>query len=426
MKSKRLVLPLLCLLLCCGCSSAESEITADEKPQIIIAESHTAYYTDFFAENSVHDLYIEISETDWQAILDNPEAKEYCSVTVTIDSEIISNVGFRTRGNSSLRMALRRKSERYPFRLKFDKYIEKQRFLGLDELILTNSNDDPSYLREYLGYEAFRQLGMEVPLVTFFNLYINGELRGLYIGVEAVDNRYLNRVFGEHRGNLYESGLQATLEPEMDLELMEQKKGQDTGKEDIAELIRVLDEMPLGEKGEIENVLNVDSVLQYFAGNAVVHNWDDYAGQFCHNYYLYRHNGLFYMIPWDMNESFLQTQAFYRGSDGARQDIAIPITGEATLEARPLVEKLLAVSEYNQRYLAYCDSLRQWLENIPETLSILHARIQSSAKNDPTSFFSYEEFQRQFDPEYSNGLAGFCTERASFLKECMPSLMAGM
>lgn len=418
---------LLCLTLCCGCDSAEPEVTGkagDEDSYARIAEPDAAYYTDFFVENCVHDLYIEIGETDWQAILGNPEAKEYCSVTATIDSETISNVGFRTRGSSSLRMALRRRSERYPFRLKFDEYVDNQRFLGLDELILTNSNDDPSYIREYLGYEAFRQLGMETPLVTFFNLYINGELHGLYVGVEAVDNRYLNRVFGEHRGNLYEAGLQATLGLEMDLELMEQKKGQDKSKSDIAELVRVINEMPLGEKGEIERVLDVDSVLQYFAGNAVVHNWDDYAGQFSHNYYLYSHNGVFHMIPWDMNESFLQTQAYYRESDGARQEIAVPVTGSATLEARPLVKNLLAVSEYNQRYLAYCDSLRQWLDSIPEVLSTLQGQIQSSAENDPTSFFSYEEFQRQYDPDYSNGLAGFCKERADYLKERLPVLMS--
>lgn len=420
MKIRKLILAssLLCLALCCGCGSAEPKTAEDKESR----GSDTAYYADFFAEDCVHELYIEISEADWQAILDKPEAKEYCSVNVTIDGEAVSNAGFRTRGNSSLRMSLRRHSVRYPFRLKFDEYVDNQRFLGLDELILTNSNDDPSYLREYLGYEAFRQLDMEAPLVTFFNLYINGELHGLYVGVEAVDNRYLNRAFGEHRGNLYEAGLQATLEPEMNLKLMEQKKGQDKSKSDIAELVRVIEEMPLGEKGEIERVLDVDSVLRYFAGNAVIHNWDDYAGRFSHNYYLYNRNGLFYMIPWDMNESFLQSQAFYRESDGARQDIATPLTGGATPETRPLVGKLLAVPEYNQRYLAYCDILRQWLDSVPETLARLQARIQDSAENDPTSFFSYEEFSRQYDPDYSNGLAGFCRERADYLKERLEEL----
>lgn len=379
-------------------------------------------YPDFFAEEMVHDLYVELADEDWEAILADPEAKEYYPAAITIEDTTISQVGFRTRGNSSLRMARRQRSERYPFRLKFDEYVEDQRFLELDELILTNSNDDPSYLREYLGYEAFRQIGMEAPLVTFFNLYVNGELRGLYVGVEAIDNRYLNRVFGEHEGNLYEAGLQATLETDMELEILEQKKGTDESKQDVEELIRILNDMPEGEKGEIEDILNVDSVLQYMAGNAVLHNWDDYAGQFAHNFYLYMYEGKFQIIPWDMNEGFLQTEAYYRESDGAQTDILTPITGESTLEERPLVENLFAVPEYYEQYLAYCETLRQWLETLPEELEDLYARIAPSVEADATGFFTYEEFEQQFDADYSEGLAGFITEREQYLEERIPEL----
>ena len=383
-------------------------------------------YIDFFAEEQVHGLYVEIREEEWAAILAEPEAKTYYSVTATLDDITITDVGFRTRGNSSLRLRSQRGSERYPFRLKFDKYVDDQRFLGLDELVLTNSLDDPSFIREYLGYEAFRQLGMAVPYVTFFNLHINGELYGLYVGIEAVDNRFLNRAFGGHSGNLYESGLSATLTPRMDLALMEQKKGGDESKTDVIELIRILDEMPLGEKGEIESILNVDSVLRNMAANAVIHNWDDYAGYFCHNYYLYAENGIFHMIPWDMNEVFLQTAAFYRPSDGSRQDIATPITGGADPEERPLASKILAVPEYYERYLGYCEILGRWMETLPTTLTALCVRIDSSVESDPTRFYTYEEFQRQFDSDYHNGLAGFIKERVDYLSERLPELMKAL
>lgn len=284
----------------------------------------------------------------------------------------------------------------YPFRLKFDKCVNNQRFLGLDELVLTNSLDDPSFVREYLGYEAFRQLGLAVPYVTFPNLHINGELYGLYVGIEAVDNRFLNRDFGGHGGNLYEAGLEATLTPGMDLEAMEQKKGKDESKADVAELIRVLDEMPLGEKGGIERVLDVDGVLRTMAANAILHNWDDYAGVFCHNYYLYAENGFFHLIPWDMNETFLQTGPMYRPSGGSRQDIATPIIGNVDPEERPLATKLMAVPEYYERYLEYCDTLRQWLETLPSTLRALLERIAPDVESDPTKFYSYEDFERSF------------------------------
>lgn len=426
---KRLIVITVCCILptvMSGCAQpgpADNEYVQITENDSASQGTTTDFYEAFFAQETVHDLNVSIHEEDWEAITEDPEAEVYYSAVITIDGETIENVGFRTRGNSSLRMAQRYRSQRYPFRLKFDEYVEDQRFLGLDELVLTNSSDDPSYLREYLGYEAFRQLGMTVPLVTFFNLYINGELHGLYIGVEAIDNQFLNRAFGGHDGNLYKADLQATLLPDMDLALLEQKKGDDESKTDLTDLIRILNEMPAGEKGEIETVLNVNSVLQYFAGNAVIHNWDDYAGRFCHNYYFYQQEGMFYMIPWDMNESFLQTQAYYQPSDGASQDIATPITGDAVIEERPLVEKLLAVPEYYQQYLMYCDQLREWLESMPDMLAGLYERIADSAAADPTGFYGAEEFDLQFDSGNPDGLAGFVTERAVYLADRLPELL---
>ena len=211
----------------------------------------------------------------------------------------------------------------------------------------------------------------------------------------------------------------ADLMMDMDMELLEQKKGMDESQENLSELIRILNEMPFGEKGEIESILDVNSVLQYMAGNSVIHNWDDYAGQFAHNYYFYMNDGLFRMLPWDMNEGFLQTQAFYRESDGARQDIASPITGNATPKERPLVEKILAVPEYYEKYLEYCETLRQWLQTLP----VLKERIASGVKQYSTSFFTYGEFEQEFDSGYHNGLAGFVKECEAYLTERLTELL---
>ena len=386
-------------------------------------QEEAASYVEFFTQAQVHDIYVELDEKDWQAVLDSPEEKEYYTADVSIDGSEIENAGFRTRGNSSLRAAGWRHSDRLPFRIKFDEYVDGQTFLGLDEMVLNNGNDDPSFLREYLGYEAFRQLGMEVPYVAFFNLYVNGKPHGLYVGVEAVDNSYLDRTFGGHKGSLYKAGEGATLEADTDLDLMEQKKGSSQDKSDIQKLIRILDEMETGEKGEIESILDVDSVLRYFAGNAVLHNWDDYAGQFCHNYYLYMDNGRFHMLPWDMNEGFLQTGPFYRPSDGAKQDISTPITGRAVLEERPLVMKLLSVPEYYQEYLEYCGILTEWLKEVSaERLDSLKEEIQTFVEQDQTKFYSYQKFEQQFLADNRNGIAGFIRERIRYLEEALDGL----
>ena len=269
-------------------------------------------YVEFFKEMKVHTLELEMKQEDWNFLLYNPFAKEYRTANVIIDGERYDNTAIRTRGNSSLKSAITESGiYRPPLKLKFDKYVEDRTFMGLDELALLNVVDDSSYLREYVGYEAFRVIDGVAPYVTFFNIYINGKLHGLYVGVEIVDSSFLDRVFDSHKHSLYKADNNSTLLPNMDFSVLEQKKGNDESKTDVKYLTKVLDEMPLGEKGNIEDILDVDSVLKYFAVNAVLHNWDDYAGYFSHNYYLYLYDGKFYFIPWDMYEVCLQWQRHY-------------------------------------------------------------------------------------------------------------------
>ncbi len=43
-------------------------------------------------------------------------------------------------------------------------------------------------------------------------------------------------------------------------------------------------EKALREKGDIESVLDVDSVLKYIAANTLLESYDSYSGQFSQNY----------------------------------------------------------------------------------------------------------------------------------------------
>ena len=373
-------------------------------------------YADFFLEDKVHEIDITYPEGDWENVQYTAGNEQYHKADVTIDGEKFEEVGVRTKGNSSLYMATKQSSTRYPFHIKFDEYTDGQSFYGLDDLVLNNSTDDASYLREYLAYSSFRELGMNAPYVTFFRTYINGELHGLYVGVEVVDSSYLERTFDSHKGSLYKASVGATLETWMPMYTMEAKKGAPDDKSDLAEFIRVLNETPVGSQGELENYLDVESVLKYFAVCAVVHDWDDYCGHFSQNYYLYKSNGVFHLIPWDMNESFLQTQSYYAHSDGSEQDIINPVTGDATLEKRPLAQKLLSVPKYYQKYLSYCRELSGWLDEVDEyRLSELKTLIDEDVKNDPTAFFTYAEFEKQFVTDNRSGIAGFIKLRAEYV-----------
>ena len=59
------------LLLFSGCDHPAS--WGGTAPQ----ESQEPDYVSFFGADTVHDIYIELEEEDWQEILEDPEAKEY-------------------------------------------------------------------------------------------------------------------------------------------------------------------------------------------------------------------------------------------------------------------------------------------------------------------------------------------------------------
>ncbi len=374
-------------------------------------------YVNFFKETAVHTIDFQMPASDWDYFINHPLAKTYRTVDVVIDGEMYENAGIRTRGNTSLFAYIDYTKMRPPFEIKFDKYIKDRTFMGLDELSLLNVVDDRAFLREYIGYEAFRAIDSFAPYVTFFNITVNGKLHGLYVGVESVDSSFLERVFNSHKHNLYKSETQTTLLPTMSKSAITQQKGSDESRADLNYLIKTLDKMKLGEKENIEDILDVDSVLKYLAVNAVLHNWDDYAGYYAHNFYMYVNDGKFYFIPWDMNEVCLQWQRHYDPSDGSRQDIASPITGDISVSQRPLVNKLLAVNEYYNKYLNYCEQLNEWLKGIDESGWLIDMRdmLDEYVKNDPTKFYDYSSFTYQFNKAIRNGLSYFIHDRWVYL-----------
>ncbi len=266
---------------------------------------------------------------------------------------------------------------------------------------------------------------MDVPYVTFFNVSVNGRLHGVFSGIEMVDSCFLERAFGSHKHNLYKADFLASLTPDMSSTAFEQKKGTDESQADIRKLIEVLDETPLGEKGKIHEYIDVDSVLKILAVDAVIHNWDGYAGEVAHNYYLYMADGKFEMIPWDLNEAFLQTEAGEREGLGSHEDIATPITGYTIPEARPLAYKLMAVDEYYEQYIAYCAQVNEWLGEFGETrLPELAELLREYVANDPTRFYKSTVFDKQMDTSNRNGIAGFIKERVEFVNARIPEIIA--
>lgn len=402
-------------------------------------------YESLFQAGQVMEVKVAIADEDWTSILASPLDKEYKKVTVEVNGSVLENVGFSTKGNLTLNsVASMSDSDRYSFRLKFDKYDKKQTLLGLDKLVLNNNYSDPSFMREYLHYEALRSIGLNAPLVTFANLYINDELYGFYTAVEAVDDSYMERNFGEdtlEEGSLYDTEAGTTLQynEDSDYDTISLDAGKDDDKASIKNFIKVLNEMPAGEKGDIEQVLDVDSALKYIAANVVFGNYDSYNGDKAQNFELFGDkNGKFTFIPWDFNMSFngyTGGQGMSPGADGTSSNsnatnvsLDTPVLG-VSMTQRPLINNLLQVAEYKEKYLSYVSELVDYMSNIEQKITSLTDFIRPYVEADPTKFYTMEQFESNvsysIDAGMNGGFGGTPPQDSNSLGGNPPSLPDG-
>lgn len=362
-----------------------------------ISNISTAYATRFFDEDKVIDIHITLDDADYKDILQNPLAEEYKEAEIIVDGVKVTSVGLRTKGNSSLNSVARTESDRYSFKVDFSQYIRTQSLSGLTKLNLNNSFSDPSFMREYLSYSLLGEMGVATPAFGYVNLYINGELIGLYLAVEGLEEPFLERYYGSNYGTLYKPEGQGS-----DLIYVDDNISSYSGIEaqagynnnSNAALLTML--KALKEGRDLEQYLDVEQILRYFAVNTVLVNMDSYQGSFKHNYYLYEEDGVFTILPWDYNMSFGGFGMGGNNQDQTALYIDQPVSG-TTLEQRPLLGKLLEVEEYKVMYHKYIEEFIEGtfaLEKMTVEIDRIANLIRPYVESDPTKFFTMEQFEQ--------------------------------
>lgn len=452
-----------------GNGSVISESSADNLENIGSSAENTETTTEYqekLFNGNVINIDITCDESDWQEMLSNAQSKPYISVDMNINGETFENVGIKPKGNSSLTQVVSSDSDRYSFKIKFDKYNKEQTCYGLDKLTLNSNYSDNTLMKEYISYDMMREMGVECPLVSYAKITVNGEYWGLYLALEAYDHSFLERNYGTTDGNLYnvksveaggkdgmnppdmpemtdENGETVTMPeqpdnniggmnlpdkmPEMTDEngetvtmpdfkggggfgnsgggslvytdddsssyssIFENAVFNSTGEEDYQRVITALKNLSEGQN--LEEYFDVDEILRYLAVHTAVVNLDSYSSNMQQNYYIYENNGKITILPWDYNLAF---GGFQSGSATSAVNFAIdtPVTNGIDLEDRPLISKLLEVDEYKERYHEYLSQVADYLNNIDEKVDEIKSLIDEDAQNDPSSFCTYEEFEK--------------------------------
>jgi spore coat protein CotH len=366
-----------------------------------------------FDPSVVEDLFITITTENWQDILNNPLDEEYHETSITFNGVSLDSVAIRTKGGSSLSSVARSTSDRYSFKVDINEYVDGQKFFGLKKFTLQNSFNDPSYMREVFAYDLLKEMGVATPKHAFVNFYVNGELFGLYLMVEAIDGEFLENNFANSNGDLYKpdgtgSDLQwinNDIDSYSDINLQTNEETTDNGA-----FINFVEQM---DNGSTE-VIDVDALLRYMSVSVALSNLDSYHGTLAHNYYIYEQDGVFSFLPWDFNESFGTFAMSCNRVDVRELYIDEPTSG--ALANRPMIANVFA----NENNLdIYHDYLWELIDG-PLSSDTFSARVTEIANlirehvaNDPSAFYGEAAFEQNLNSSVYNffGLTEFINYR---------------
>jgi spore coat protein CotH len=300
------------------------------------------------------------------------------------------NVAVRSRGSGS------RNGIKPGLDVEFDRFVGGQRFLGLRGIVLDNFWQDPAILRESLTMALFARLGQPAPRESYARLFINDEYQGIYGIVEAIDDQFLARTFGDPAGYVFEYhwlnqfygsylGSRVSAYTMMFEPRTHELDSPTTLYSPIERLFYEANRNTDSTWREgVDRYLDVQQLLMHVAIEEFVSELDGmtgYAGM--NNFYLYRpsNNTRQQVIPWDRDNAFqdVGSSAFLRIDDNE------------------ILRRLLGYPDLRELYLQMLEACAtaaardRWLEREVTSRAAL---ITPAAHADSNKLFSNDDFDR--------------------------------
>jgi hypothetical protein len=307
-------------LMMAACSQSKP---AEEVPDAGADASVDEVLDEFFSL-TVHDIAIDVDDEGVADLLEQP--KVYVEGAVQIDESTYDQVGVRLKGSAGSFVPLdgdypeisgdgNGKPGKSAFIVDFHRYVKGVDHLGLDKLTINNMVQDPSCIHEFVGYSLFREGDVPASRSGFANVTFNGEDKGLYALIESQDNdEFLDKWYGTDSGNLYEGAYGADLQeppeeppPEEEDWWYDQDNGDDESKQDLYDLIEILD--AIGDDEDPFDVLDqyfdLDEYLTFAVTELYLGHWDGYAWS-TNNYAIHHHpdDDVWTFLPWGIDQLF--------------------------------------------------------------------------------------------------------------------------
>jgi hypothetical protein len=284
-----------------------------------------------YAASDVPRFDFRLLDETWAELQANAIEEEYVEAEACYRGSSLGLVGLRFKGGyGTLEMCVEEQQElpcaKLSMKVRFDEYVDGQRFFRQKRLNFHSMVRDPTKLHERLAYDLFRDMGVAAPRSAWATLHVNGEPLGLFSMVEDADGRFTKNQFPEDPdGNLYEAAWPVSTDPAYYAEKIETNEEEATHERFIAFAEDLASTEGAERLAALSTWMDVEELQRYLAVDDAVLNWDgittfyvDEDGSAAnHNYFVYEEpsSGTFRIIPWDLDNTLsLGSWRFFGGA----------------------------------------------------------------------------------------------------------------
>ncbi len=374
-----------------------------------------------YDQSQIKKIYLNFSQPNFWAKLDSNYwawTQQEIPATMIVDGITYDSVGVRFRGQSSFQQIP--SSQKKPFGISTDYIRSNQNLMGYNKLNLNNCYDDESFIRE-IFYQ--HQIKHHIPVAksAYTRLYINGQDWGLYPNVQQINKDFYREWFlsnkgtnwradrpggqvtpyGDGTGGLNYLGTDTTLyKAQYTLKSTEQTQPWF----DLINTCDVLNNTSLALLPSLlPSELDIDRTLWFLASEILFSDDDSYVQKGRMDYFVYREKETGRITPQEYDGNTVMNPSYQNWSPFYHQDSV----------NYPLMNKLFAIPEYRQRYLAHLRTLIDEYFTPSTANAIIDSyknHIDTTVQDDPKKIYTYTQFQNEITV-----LKNFISSRRNYL-----------
>ena len=287
-----------------------------------------------FDQEKLHTFKLIIPNSAYDRINNDPAAEIYVECMLVFEGDTISPVGVRYKGsigafvnclsgNNVFNPSGSKTCTKLSMKVKINWKDREENFFKLKKLQFHSMNNDPSQMRERLGYHLFREMGVPGPRAVHARLVINDEFVGVFALVEQVDNRFVKYNFDDDEGNLYKEVWPLTMDgfPQSNVTYLSALKTNEDDNPSVEIIRNFAEQLSTAGSSEVnaivEEHMDIEKIISYAVVDRTIRHDDGPFHWYCsgggcssHNFFWYEEPTAkkLHLIPWDLDNAFENIQ----------------------------------------------------------------------------------------------------------------------